>query len=170
MIFLQRIDSEVTQEVNNPQQLLQRQRTTGQQNLLSSLPQSSQTLIGQYTMTYVFGQNSNMKNLQNMSGAVGDLTKESDNWRAQLQADARERSVITDAQLQRLQKPKGSDGYIDVGEPETRNCEIKLRVKPVKRREKVFVGCGAGFGGDRPLAALKLLQKVDDVNYLVLEC
>ncbi|MFS8004102.1 hypothetical protein Hanom_Chr13g01221761 [Helianthus anomalus] len=51
MIFLQRIDSEVTQEVNNPQQLLQRQRTTGQQNLLSSLPQSSQKLIGQYTMT-----------------------------------------------------------------------------------------------------------------------
>ncbi|KAJ0547303.1 hypothetical protein HanRHA438_Chr08g0354841 [Helianthus annuus] len=44
-------------------------------------------------MTYVFGQNSNMKNLQNMSGAVGDLTKESDNWRAQLQADAHERSV-----------------------------------------------------------------------------
>ncbi|KAM0004969.1 hypothetical protein Hdeb2414_s0015g00447621 [Helianthus debilis subsp. tardiflorus] len=94
MIFLQRIDSEETQEVNNPQQLLQRQRTTGQQNLLSSLPQSSQKLIGQYTMTYVFGQNSNMKNLQNMSGAIGDLTKESDNWRAQLQADARERSVV----------------------------------------------------------------------------
>ncbi|KAF5795741.1 hypothetical protein HanXRQr2_Chr08g0343321 [Helianthus annuus] len=45
-------------------------------------------------MTYVFGQNSNMKNLQNMSGAVGDLTKESDNWRAQLQADAHERSVV----------------------------------------------------------------------------
>ncbi|MFS7906521.1 putative coactivator CBP, KIX domain superfamily, mediator complex subunit 15, KIX [Helianthus anomalus] len=44
-------------------------------------------------MTYVFGQNSNIKNLQNMSGAVGDLKKESDNWRAQLQADARERSV-----------------------------------------------------------------------------
>ncbi|XP_022035811.1 uncharacterized protein LOC110937671 isoform X1 [Helianthus annuus] len=66
-------------------------------------------------------------------------------------------------------KPQ-SDGYIDVGEPETRNCEIKLRVNPVRRREKVFVGCGAGFGGDRPLAALKLLQKVDDLNYLVLEC
>ncbi|KAJ0944666.1 putative coactivator CBP, KIX domain superfamily, mediator complex subunit 15, KIX [Helianthus annuus] len=93
MIFLQRIGSEVTQQVNNPQQLLQRQRTTGQQNLLSSLPQSSQKLIGQSTMTYVFGQNLNMKNLQNMSGAVGDPTKESDHWRAQLQADARERSV-----------------------------------------------------------------------------
>ncbi|KAI3800511.1 hypothetical protein L1987_28602 [Smallanthus sonchifolius] len=63
-----------------------------------------------------------------------------------------------------------SDGYVDIGEPETRNCEIKLRVNPVKRREKVFVGCGAGFGGDRPLAALKLLQKVKDLNYLVLEC
>ncbi|KAD3069137.1 hypothetical protein E3N88_37017 [Mikania micrantha] len=52
-----------------------------------------------------------------------------------------------------------SDGYIDIGEPEIRNCEIKL-----------FCGCGAGFSGDRPLAALKLLQKVKDLNYLVLEC
>ncbi|KVH89142.1 hypothetical protein Ccrd_008894 [Cynara cardunculus var. scolymus] len=60
--------------------------------------------------------------------------------------------------------------YIDIGEPETHNCVIKLRVSPKKRREKVLVGCGAGFGGDRPLAALKLLQKVKDLNYLVLEC
>ncbi|GMP43295.1 hypothetical protein CsSME_00012708 [Camellia sinensis var. sinensis] len=37
------------------------------------------------------------------------------------------------------------------------------------RREKVHIGCGAGFGGDRPLAALKLLQRVD-LNYIVLEC
>lgn len=44
------------------------------------------------------------------------------------------------------------------------------RLNPKKRKEKVFVGCGAGFGGDRPLAALKLLQKVKDLNYLVLEC
>ncbi|KAL8192381.1 hypothetical protein R6Q57_027566 [Mikania cordata] len=63
-----------------------------------------------------------------------------------------------------------SDGYIDISEPEIRNCEIKLRINPIKRREKVFVGCGASFSGDRPLAALKLLQKVKDLNYLVLEC
>lgn len=63
-----------------------------------------------------------------------------------------------------------SEEYIDIGEPETHNCVIKLRVSPKKLREKVLVGCGAGFGGDRPLAALKLLQKVKDLNYLVLEC
>lgn len=63
-----------------------------------------------------------------------------------------------------------SEGYIEIGEPETQNCVIKLRVSPKKRREKVLVGCGAGFGGDRPSAALKLLQKVKDLNYLVLEC
>lgn len=34
----------------------------------------------------------------------------------------------------------------------------------------MYVGCGAGFGGDRPLAALKLLQRVEEINYLVLEC
>ncbi|KAJ0110526.1 hypothetical protein Patl1_00407 [Pistacia atlantica] len=50
------------------------------------------------------------------------------------------------------------------------NCVIKLRVKPEKRREKVYIGCGAGFGGDRPMAALKLLQRVEQLNYLVLEC
>ncbi|KAK3015994.1 hypothetical protein RJ639_005941, partial [Escallonia herrerae] len=44
------------------------------------------------------------------------------------------------------------------------------RVNPQRRREKVYVGCGAGFGGDRPLAALKLLQRVKELNYLVLEC
>ncbi|XP_062154269.1 uncharacterized protein LOC133862458 [Alnus glutinosa] len=53
---------------------------------------------------------------------------------------------------------------------EIHNCVIKLRVNPQKRREKVCIGCGAGFGGDRPLAALKLLQRVKDLNYLVLEC
>ncbi|KAI3711376.1 hypothetical protein L2E82_41416 [Cichorium intybus] len=63
-----------------------------------------------------------------------------------------------------------SEEYISIGEPETHNCLIKLRVNPKKRRDKVFVGCGAGFGGDRPLAALKLLQKVKHLNYLVLEC
>lgn len=44
------------------------------------------------------------------------------------------------------------------------------RVNPVKRREKVYIGCGAGFGGDRPMASLKLLQRVEQLNYLVLEC
>lgn len=50
------------------------------------------------------------------------------------------------------------------------NCVIKLRVDPKKRRDKVYIGCGAGFGGDRPMAALKLLQRVKQLNYLVLEC
>lgn len=50
------------------------------------------------------------------------------------------------------------------------NCVIKLREKPKKRREKVYIGCGAGFGGDRPIAALKLLQRVKELNYIVLEC
>lgn len=50
------------------------------------------------------------------------------------------------------------------------NCVIKLRVDPKKRRDKVYIGCGAGFGGDRPMAALKLLQSVKQLNYLVLEC
>lgn len=53
---------------------------------------------------------------------------------------------------------------------EIHNCEIKLRVNPQKRKEKVHIGCGAGFGGDRPLAALKLLERVEELNYLVLEC
>ncbi|KAL5565607.1 hypothetical protein UlMin_028771 [Ulmus minor] len=50
------------------------------------------------------------------------------------------------------------------------NCLIKLRQNRQKRREKVYIGCGAGFGGDRPMAALKLLQRVKALNYLVLEC
>lgn len=51
-----------------------------------------------------------------------------------------------------------------------RDCLIKLRTNPRRWREKVYIGCGAGFGGDRPLAALKLLQRVKELNYLVLEC
>lgn len=43
-------------------------------------------------------------------------------------------------------------------------------MNPVKRRGKVYIGCGAGFGGDRTIAALKLLQRVKQLNYLVLEC
>ncbi|KAK7292643.1 hypothetical protein RJT34_15494 [Clitoria ternatea] len=55
-------------------------------------------------------------------------------------------------------------------EEEIHNCFIKLRDNPLRRRDKVYIGCGAGFGGDRPLAALKLLQRVPELNYLVLEC
>ncbi|XP_048422133.1 uncharacterized protein LOC103932335 isoform X2 [Pyrus x bretschneideri] len=56
------------------------------------------------------------------------------------------------------------------GGDEIHNCAIKLRDNPEKRRDKVYIGCGAGFGGDRPLAALKLLQRVKELNYIVLEC
>ncbi|PON50747.1 hypothetical protein PanWU01x14_221190 [Parasponia andersonii] len=42
------------------------------------------------------------------------------------------------------------------------------RENPQKRRDKVCIGCGAGFDGDRPLGALKLLQRVKEPNYLVL--
>uniref|UniRef100_A0A0D9Y4L9 Uncharacterized protein n=1 Tax=Oryza glumipatula TaxID=40148 RepID=A0A0D9Y4L9_9ORYZ len=44
------------------------------------------------------------------------------------------------------------------------------RSNPQRRRDTVYVGCGAGFGGDRPMAALKLLEGVKELNYLVLEC
>ncbi|KAG5626756.1 hypothetical protein H5410_011974 [Solanum commersonii] len=54
--------------------------------------------------------------------------------------------------------------------PDSYDCEIRLRVNPQRRKEKVYVGCGAGFGGDRPIAALKLLQRVRELDYLVLEC
>ncbi|WOL07380.1 hypothetical protein Cni_G16121 [Canna indica] len=50
------------------------------------------------------------------------------------------------------------------------SCGFKLRENPLRRKEKVCVGCGAGFGGDRPMAALKLLQTVNKLDYLVLEC
>ncbi|KAF2618319.1 hypothetical protein F2Q68_00042904 [Brassica cretica] len=50
------------------------------------------------------------------------------------------------------------------------DCVIKLRENPKRRKDTVYVGCGAGFGGDRPLAALRLLQRVEEINYLVLEC
>ena len=32
------------------------------------------------------------------------------------------------------------------------------------------IGCGAGFAGDRPNAALKLLSEAPFMDYLVLEC
>lgn len=53
---------------------------------------------------------------------------------------------------------------------EVHNYLIKPRVNPLRRRDKVYVGCGAGFNSDRPLAALKLLQNVKELNYLILEC
>lgn len=55
-------------------------------------------------------------------------------------------------------------------EPKIHNSVVRKRVNPQRRKDKVYVGCGAGFGGDRPLAALKLLQRVKHLNYLVLEC
>ncbi|KAL2478785.1 hypothetical protein Fot_47799 [Forsythia ovata] len=59
---------------------------------------------------------------------------------------------------------------INYGAPDTHDCVIKLRLNPKRLKEKVIIGCGAGFGGDRPLAALKLLQRVEELDYLVLEC
>nr|XP_029116842.1 uncharacterized protein LOC105032372 isoform X1 [Elaeis guineensis] len=56
------------------------------------------------------------------------------------------------------------------GKGEICDCNVKLRDNPKRRKDKVYVGCGAGFGGDRPLAALKLLQRVKELDYLVLEC
>ncbi|XP_028555580.1 uncharacterized protein LOC110098883 isoform X4 [Dendrobium catenatum] len=53
---------------------------------------------------------------------------------------------------------------------EVHNCVINLRENPRRRKAKVRVGCGAGFAGDRPAAALKLLQTVEELDYLVLEC
>ncbi|WCJ26929.1 hypothetical protein M5689_008710 [Euphorbia peplus] len=50
------------------------------------------------------------------------------------------------------------------------DCVVNLRSNRHRRKEKVYIGCGAGFGGDRPSAALKLLQSVKELNYLVLEC
>ncbi|TKY63886.1 hypothetical protein E2542_SST13770 [Spatholobus suberectus] len=68
----------------------------------------------------------------------------------------------------------GVEVEVEVMEPqdeeEIHNCLIKLRNNPQRRSDKVYIGCGAGFGGDRPLAALKLLQRVPELNYLVLEC
>ncbi|XP_031390565.1 uncharacterized protein LOC116203045 isoform X2 [Punica granatum] len=58
----------------------------------------------------------------------------------------------------------------NLSEDQVHNCTIKRRVNSRRFRDKVYVGCGAGFGGDRPLAALKLLQRVSELNYLVLEC
>lgn len=58
----------------------------------------------------------------------------------------------------------------DQDRDEIHDCLINLRVNPTRRLEKVYIGCGAGFGGDRPIAALKLLQSVKELNYLVLEC
>ncbi|KAG9441140.1 hypothetical protein H6P81_016994 [Aristolochia fimbriata] len=52
---------------------------------------------------------------------------------------------------------------------ELHDCTFKLRRNALRRKNKLYIGCGAGFGGDRPVAALKLLQNVK-LDYLVLEC
>uniref|UniRef100_A0A7I4EKM2 Uncharacterized protein n=1 Tax=Physcomitrium patens TaxID=3218 RepID=A0A7I4EKM2_PHYPA len=48
--------------------------------------------------------------------------------------------------------------------------EAEFGKKSWRRRDVVRIGCGAGFAGDRPNAALRLLQQVPDMHYLVLEC
>ncbi|KAL9258615.1 hypothetical protein AKJ16_DCAP17353 [Drosera capensis] len=53
---------------------------------------------------------------------------------------------------------------------EIHNSSIKLRQNPQRKKHKVLIGCGAGFGGDRPIAALKLLDGVEGLDYIVLEC
>ncbi|GAB2217322.1 hypothetical protein Drorol1_Dr00000496 [Drosera rotundifolia] len=53
---------------------------------------------------------------------------------------------------------------------EINNSTIKLRQNPQRKKHKVLIGCGAGFGGDRPIAALKLLDGVKGLDYIVLEC
>ncbi|TYI19453.1 hypothetical protein ES332_A07G166000v1 [Gossypium tomentosum] len=53
---------------------------------------------------------------------------------------------------------------------EIHDCLIKPRINPQRRKDKVYIGCGAGFGGDRPMAAKKLLNRVKELNYIVLEC
>ncbi|KAJ7515008.1 hypothetical protein O6H91_23G068200 [Diphasiastrum complanatum] len=47
---------------------------------------------------------------------------------------------------------------------------IKLRDHPLRQRDMVRIGCGAGFAGDRPSAALKLLKKIKRLHYMILEC
>ncbi|CAK9180064.1 unnamed protein product [Ilex paraguariensis] len=64
---------------------------------------------------------------------------------------------------------ESSDDLV-IDEPVIPSCSICLRESPPRRKEKVYVGCGAGFSGDRPLAALKLLERVKELDYLVLEC
>lgn len=49
-------------------------------------------------------------------------------------------------------------------------CFLFQRENPTRHKETVCIGCGAGFGGDRPVAALQLLQRVPNLDYLVLEC
>ncbi|KAH9329894.1 hypothetical protein KI387_002002, partial [Taxus chinensis] len=44
------------------------------------------------------------------------------------------------------------------------------RKNPIRHKETIRIGCGAGFRGDRPVAALQLLQRVPNLDYLVLEC
>ncbi|KAK9144961.1 hypothetical protein Sjap_004864 [Stephania japonica] len=67
-----------------------------------------------------------------------------------------------------------SNNPLNKSSPKTRKHNNSLYLiaerEPQRRKEKVYIGCGAGFGGDRPMAALKLLQRVPHLDYLVLEC
>lgn len=47
---------------------------------------------------------------------------------------------------------------------------VPKRENPIQHKRVVRIGCGAGFAGDRPAAAQKLLSKVQELDYLVLEC
>ncbi|KAJ3682134.1 hypothetical protein LUZ60_014707 [Juncus effusus] len=53
---------------------------------------------------------------------------------------------------------------------EVQNCVVKLRENPRRNKEKVIIACGAGFAGDRAMGALKVLQKINKLDYLILEC
>ncbi|KAH7438308.1 hypothetical protein KP509_04G009600 [Ceratopteris richardii] len=44
------------------------------------------------------------------------------------------------------------------------------RDNPQMHKRLIRIGCGAGFAGDRPVSALRLLKMVPDMDYLVLEC
>ncbi|KAG5538429.1 hypothetical protein RHGRI_019113 [Rhododendron griersonianum] len=77
-------------------------------------------------------------------------------------------AVAPDASSSESQEMEDSDQE-SIEDPDIRSYPVYKREDPQRRRQKVYIGCGAGFGGDRPLAALKLLQRVD-LNYIVLEC
>eukprot|EP00249_Psilotum_nudum_P006970 c20205_g1_i2 orf=140-2077(+) len=50
------------------------------------------------------------------------------------------------------------------------DCVVRQRKNPTQHKRVVRIGCGAGFAGDRPAAALNLLLSVPDMHYLILEC
>ncbi|GLJ21458.1 hypothetical protein SUGI_0395810 [Cryptomeria japonica] len=56
------------------------------------------------------------------------------------------------------------------GKSKVFDSTARLRGNPIRHKETIRIGCGAGFRGDRPVAALQLLQRVPNLDYLVLEC